>query len=64
MQYLKTLALAVIIIGSYLGVRYIGVVIHYGCTAPEEDGPPPLCLAGEFAYVVTGGPFVPLWTRN
>ena len=64
MQYLKIFALSVIIIGSYLGIRYVGVVIHYTCAVPEEDCPPPINLVGQLGYYVTGGDLIPLWTRD
>jgi len=54
----------IIVIGCYLGIRYVGAVIHYGCAEPGADGPPPICLTGELGWVITGGDFIPLWTRN
>jgi len=63
-RYLKIFAIASIIIGLYLGVRYVGAVIHYTCAAPEEDCPPPFYGAGEIAFYVTGGEIVPLWTQD
>jgi len=64
MRYLKICALTVIIIGSYLGLRYIGALIHYSCAEPGADGPPPICLSAELAFVLTGGDLLPLWTRD
>jgi len=63
-QYLKIFAVVIIIMGAYLGIRYVGSVIHYGCAEPGSDGPPPLCLMGELGWVITGGDLVPLWTRD
>lgn len=63
-RYLTTFAIVVILIGCYLGVRYVGAVIHYACAVPEEDCPPPFYGAGDLAYYLTGGELVPLWTQD
>lgn len=63
-QYLKIGAIAVIILGSLLGIRYVGSVIHYACAVPGEDCPPPFYGAGEIAFYLTGGELVPLWTQD
>jgi hypothetical protein len=63
MRYLKILAIAVIIFGSYLGIRYIGAVFHYACANPIEDCPPPFYGAGQIAFYITGGELVPLFRR-
>ena len=64
MQYLKIFALTVIIIGCFLGVRYISAIIHYNCAVGEEDCPPPFRIVAELGWVLTGGSLVPLWTRD
>lgn len=61
---IQFLAMSIIVIGLYLGVRYVGAVIHYACAVPEEDCPPPFYGAAEIAFYVTGGELVPLWTRE
>ncbi|HEY4527173.1 MAG TPA: hypothetical protein VJK53_05025 [Candidatus Paceibacterota bacterium] len=63
-RYIKIFAVLVIIIGSYLGIRYVGAVIHYACAVPEEDCPPPFRIVGNLGFVLTGGNLVPFWTRN
>lgn len=63
-RYLKILGIVIIIIACYLGIRYVGSIIHYGCSNPAEDGPPPICLTGELGWVITGGNLVPLWRRD
>ena len=64
LQFLKIFAVVVIITGSYLGIRYVGSVIHYACAVPEEDCPPPFRIVGDLGFVMTGGNIVPLWTRD
>ena len=63
-RYLKALVIVVIIIGLYLGVRYVGAVIHYACAVPEEDCPPPIYGVGQLGFYLTGGELIPLWTRE
>lgn len=63
-RYLKIFAIVIIVIGLYLGVRYVGTVIHYACAVPEEDCPPPFYGAAQIAFYLTGGDLVPLWTRE
>ncbi|HEY4526849.1 MAG TPA: hypothetical protein VJK53_03315 [Candidatus Paceibacterota bacterium] len=63
-QYVRIFAVVVIVMGAYLGIRYIGAVLHYACAVPEEDCPPPFRIIGDLGFVVTGGNLVPLWTRN
>jgi len=48
-----------IIMGAYLGIRYVGSVIHYACAVPEEDCPPPFRIIGDLGFVMTGGNLVP-----
>ncbi len=61
---LKTCAVIVILSGCFLGVRYLGALIHYGCAEPGADGPPPLCAMGNLGFYLTGGELLPLWTQN
>jgi hypothetical protein len=61
---LKLIATIIIVAGCYLGIRYLGTFIHYACTAPGEDCPPPFRIVGEAGYVLTGGNLVPLWRQN
>ncbi len=63
-RYLKIFVIVIIIIGLYLGVRYVGAVIHYACAVPEEDCPPPFRLLGDLGFYLTGGDLIPLWTRD
>ncbi len=63
-RYLKIFGIGIILIACYLGVRYLGALIHYSCNEPGADGPPPICLAAELGYVVTGGDLVPVWTGH
>ena len=56
---LTKIALVVLGIACYVGVRYVGAAIHYGCAVPEEDCPPAIYAAGELGFYITGGPFVP-----
>jgi hypothetical protein len=60
----KTVVWVVLAIAIYTGVRYAGSAIHYGCADPAEDCPPPIYLAGELGWYLTGGPLVPLWDRG
>src|SRR3954447_691129 len=64
MKHLKTFATVIIIIGLYLGVRYIGAAIHYGCVNPAEDCVPPIHGVGQLGFYLTGGSLVPLWNRD
>ncbi len=61
---LKTIAIVVIVSGIYIGVRYMGSVVHYACQVPGEDCPPPFKGLGDLAFFVTGGNLVPLWTQK
>lgn len=63
-RYLTIVAVFIIIIGLFLGVRYFGSIIHYACAVPEEDCPPPINLVGQFGFYVTGGELIPLWTQK
>lgn len=54
----------IIVSGLYLGVRYLGALIHYASANPAEDGPPPIVLAGQLAFYITGGTLVPLFLQD
>lgn len=69
---LTIIALLIIVSGLYLGVRYVGSVIRYGCANPiplvnvpgGDDCPPPFYLAGKLGWFLTGGSLIPLWNRD
>ncbi len=61
---LKTLGSIIIVCAVFLGVRYIGSVIHYACLVPEEDCPPPFRVLADVGFFVTGGELVPLWRQD
>ena len=71
MKILKNVALIIIVIGLFLGVRYISTVVRYGCAhVPLEnvdggdDCPPPFYLAAKLGWLLTGGSLMPLWNRD
>lgn len=71
MKTLRNIALVIIVIGLFLGVRYIGSMIHYGChperivnTDDGDDCAPPFVGVGELAFYLTGGSFNPLLNRD
>lgn len=61
---LKIIAGVIIAIGLFLGVRYVGSVIHYACQVPGEDCPPPFQGVADIAFYITGGGLNPLWTQK
>lgn len=61
---LKNTALVVIVMGLFLGVRYVGAVIHYACAHPAEDCPPPINLVGQLGFYITGGTLIPLFMQD
>lgn len=71
MKTLRNIALVIIVIGIFLGIRYIGSTIHYGCH-PErivniddgDDCAPPFVGIGELSFYLTGGSFNPLLNRD
>ena len=63
-KFLKICAIVIIVIGCFLGVRYISAIIHYNCAVGGEDCPPPFRIVAELGWVLTGGDFVPLWTQD
>lgn len=63
-RYLKIGGVVIIVIGVFLGVRYISTIFHYACAVPEEDCPPPFRLVGDLGFVLTGGSLVPLWLQD
>jgi hypothetical protein len=70
-RILKNIALVIIIIGIFLGVRYVSTVVRYGCVdVPLEnveggdDCPPPFMLVSRLGWILTGGSWNPLWNRD
>lgn len=70
-KILKNSALIIIVIGIFLGVRYVSTAIRYGCAdVPLEnveggdDCPPPFMGAGMLGWYVTGASLNPLWNRD
>lgn len=61
---LKIFAIVIIIIGCYLGIRYVGSVIHYNAVQPAEDAPPPIRLVGDLGFFITGGSLLSLWNHD
>lgn len=71
MKTLRNIALVIITIGIFLGVRYIGSLIHYGChpdrivnTYDGDDCAPPFEGIGELSFYLTGGSLNPLLNRD
>ena len=71
MKTLRNIALVIIVVGIFLGVRYIGSVIHYGCHPDRivniddgDDCAPPFVGVGELSFYLTGGSFNPLLNRD
>ncbi|OGX06792.1 MAG: hypothetical protein A2Z88_03630 [Omnitrophica WOR_2 bacterium GWA2_47_8] len=68
---LKTVGILIIVAGLFVGLRYVGSAIRYGCAsvpldnvAGGDDCPPPFVLAGKLAWLVTGASLNPLWNRD
>src|SRR3989344_1099718 len=71
MMIFKNVALIIIVSGLFLGIRYVGSAIRYGCANVPivnveggDDCPPPVVLAGKLGWFVTGGSINPLWERD
>jgi hypothetical protein len=64
MKILKHIVLVLIAVGLYLGIRYLGALVHYASANPAEDGPPPIVLAGNLAFYLTGGTLIPLFLQD
>lgn len=71
MKMLKYIVLIIIVIGLFLGVRYVATTVRYGCIdVPLEnveggdDCPPPFVGASMLGWYLTGGPLMPLWNRD
>lgn len=60
----KTISVIIIVGGLFLGVRYLGSVIHYACLVPLEDCPPPFKGLADIAFYGTGGELNLLWRQN
>lgn len=69
---LKIVAIVIIAVAVYTGVRYVSSVIHYGChngvpivgQDDQDDCPPPFFAAGKLGWFATGGSLIPLWNRD
>jgi hypothetical protein len=68
---LKKISIAIIFIGLFLGLRFIGTTIHYNChreplTNVEggDDCPPPFWAVAQVSFYLTGGSFNPLWNLD
>src|SRR3989338_4453325 len=69
---LKKTGILIILVALFLGVRYVGSAIRYGCANPVpldnvpggDDCPPPFYLAGKLGWLLTGGSLIPLWNRD
>lgn len=71
MKTLRNIALVIIVIGIFLGVRYIGSTIHYGCHREPivnvdggDDCAPPVWGVGQLGFYLTGGSINPLLNRD
>lgn len=71
MTFLKNFALFIIVIGIFIGVRFVGTTIHYGCHRQPlinvdggDDCAPPIWAVGQLGFYMTGGSFNPLWNRD
>ncbi len=63
-NFLKIAGIIVIVAGLFLGIRYVGSVIHYNAVQPAEDAPPPIRLVGDLGFFLTGGSLLPLWNHD
>lgn len=71
MKTLRNIALVIIVIGIFLGVRYVGTTIHYGCHREPltnvdggDDCAPPIYGVGQLGFYLTGGSFNPFLNRD
>lgn len=71
MKTLSNIALVMIVISIFLGIRYVGSTIHYGChperivnIADGDDCAPPFVGVGELSFYLTGGSFNPLFNHD
>lgn len=60
-RFVVLCGILVIVVGVYVGVRYISTMIHYACLNPVEDCPPPFRLLADLGYYATGGSLVPVF---
>ncbi len=60
-RFVKIFGLIVIVVGIYMGVRYISTIIHYTCANTAEDCPPPFYILAQIGYYSTGGSLVPFF---
>ena len=61
---LKKIGIGIILAALFLGVRYVGSIIHYNAVQPAEDAPPPIRLVGDLGFFITGGSLLPLWNHD
>src|SRR3989344_7197521 len=64
MNILNKIGIAIIIVGLFLGFRYIGSIIHYNAIQPAKDTPPPIRIVGDLGFFLTGGSLNPLWNHD
>ena len=68
---LKKIGIVIILAALFLGIRYVGSAIRYGCANVPivnveggDDCPPPFVLMGKLGWLVTGASFNPLLNRD
>ncbi len=71
MTTLRNISFVIIGIGIFIGVRYIGSMIHYGCHREPivnvdggDDCAPPFWFLGQLGFYLTGGSFNPFLNRD
>lgn len=60
-RFISVIGIVVIVVGMYIGVRYVSTMIHYACANPLEDCPPPFQGLADMGYYGTGGKFIPVF---
>lgn len=60
-KFLKIGGIIILILGIYMGVRYVSTMIHYACANPLEDCPPPFYGLAQIGYYATGGSLIPVY---
>ncbi len=70
-QTLQIILALVIVIGLFIGIRFIATTIHYGCHRQPivnveggDDCPPPFWGVAQVGFYLTGGTLNPLWNRD
>ena len=71
MTTIRNISLVIIVIAIFIGIRYIGSTIHYGCHREPivnvdggDDCAPPFWAVGQLGFYLTGGSFNPLFNRD